>query len=146
MWVSIHDIEELSMPFVEDLKISLDDAVHYDEKTGLCPNGHGIMIRAKVDGDRPFYLEKCTHCGGIWFDHGEWQQIAKHHLIGNLADFWTTAWQRQKQKEKDRDSFIEINRKLIGDDVVRLIIQLGELLKNHPEKTRAMALLKQEIL
>lgn len=146
MWISIHEIEELSEPFVEDLKISLEDSAQYDQKTGLCPNGHGIMIRANVEGDRSFYIEKCSHCGGMWFDHGEWQQIAKHHLLGNLADFWTTAWQRQHQQEKNRESFIELNKKILGEDIVQLIIHLGEKLKDHPEKTRAFALLKQEIL
>ena len=48
--------------------------------------------------------------------------------------------------QKDRDSFIEISKKLIGDDVVRLIIQLGELLKKSSGKNKGMALLKQEIL
>jgi Zn-finger nucleic acid-binding protein len=146
MWVSIYEIGELSEPFVDDLRISLADAAMMDARTGLCPHGHGIMIRAKVEADHSFYLEKCTHCGGVWFDPGEWQQIAKHHLVENLADFWTTAWQKQKNKEKDRESFIALNKRLIGDEAVQLILRLSEILKNHPEKTRALALLKQELL
>ncbi len=61
------------------------DGTTHDDKTGLCPEGHGIMVRAKIDVEDPFYLEKCTHCGGIWFDSGEWQQIAQHQLIESLA-------------------------------------------------------------
>jgi len=51
-----------------------------DNRTGPCPSGHGIMIRAKVDIDEPFYLEKCTTCGGIWFDHGEWLRIVENNF------------------------------------------------------------------
>lgn len=143
VWVSMSDF---SQSFEEDINVSKFDPASYDGKTGLCPSGHGIMIRAKIDGDYDFYLERCSHCGGVWFDHGEWQQIAKHHLVENLSNFWSSGWQRKKQQEKERESFIDLNKKLMGDEIVHMILKLGDLLKDHPEKTRAMALLKQEIL
>lgn len=143
VWVSM---ENLSEHFDEDSKTGVFDHQAYDKKTGLCPAGHGIMIRTRIEGDYPFYLERCTTCGGVWFDHGEWQQISKHHLLDNLADHWTSAWQRRNLHEKERESFIELNTKLIGKDIVQRILDLAVLLKNHPQKARAMALLKQEIL
>lgn len=146
LWVPVQDMDGYSQSFVEELNTSMFDSESYDQKTGLCPLGHGIMIRAKVEGDKEFYLERCPHCSGIWFDHGEWQQVARHHLIDHLADFWTTAWQRKKKEEKDQESFIELNKKLIGDDLVRQIYDLAGKLKDHPEKIRAIALLRNEIM
>ena len=143
VWVAMEDFSK-SFEDVHDTGVFDHDA--FDGKTGLCPAGHGIMLRARIEGDYVFYLERCTTCGGVWFDHGEWQQIAKHHLVDNLSDHWTTAWQRKKQHEQEREHFIELNRKLIGEDIVHRILDLADLLKNHPEKARAMALLKQEIL
>jgi Zn-finger nucleic acid-binding protein len=142
VWVSM---EEISRPFAEDIDPALFDSLHYDGKTGLCPLGHGIMIRAKIEGDYDFYLERCSHCGGVWFDHGEWQQIAKHKLVDNLSHFWTAAWQRKNMQEKEREIFIDRNKTLIGEEIVEKILELGKILKNHPEKSRALALLKQEI-
>lgn len=141
VWVSM---ENLVRHFDEDSETVMSDHEDFDGKTGLCPAGHGIMIRARIEGDYPFYLERCTTCGGVWFDHGEWQQISKHHLLDNLTDHWTSAWQRKTLHEKEREAFIELNKKLIGDDIVHRILDLAALLKDHPQKARAMALLKQE--
>jgi len=117
-----------------------------DSKTGLCPSGHGIMIRARIDLDEPFFLEKCTACGGIWFDKGEWQRIAETNLADNLSVIWSASWQRKQSKEKNRESFLAMNRSLLGDPVFTALMDLAETLKNHPEKDRALALLQREII
>lgn len=133
-----------------DITIEHDDAnsnanVH-DKKTGVCPSGHGVMIRAKVDIDEPFYLEKCTACGGIWFDKGEWLRIAENNLAGNLSNIWSKSWQRKQSKEKNRENFLTMNQKLFGDKIFNSIMELSKELKDHPEKDRAIALLQQEVL
>lgn len=71
-----------------------------DNMTGLCPEGHGVMTRAKVDVESPFYLEKCLHCGGIWFDKGEWHRVAQARLAENIDVIWSAAWQRKQRLEK----------------------------------------------
>jgi Zn-finger nucleic acid-binding protein len=116
-----------------------------DDRTGLCPSGHGIMLRARVDLEDPFFLERCTACGGIWFDKGEWQRFAKSRLSHNLNDLWSRSWQRRQLKEKSRETYLEINRKLLGEEVFQAVVRLAERLKDHPEKGRALALLNQEI-
>ncbi len=138
--------ENLSLP---DITIeSIDDglATENDRKTGLCPSGHGIMIRAQVNIDEPFYLEKCTACGGIWFDKGEWQRIAENNLSDNLNIIWSNSWQREQRKRKNRKSFLETNQKLLGEQIFNEIMKLSEKLKDHPEKDRAIALLQQEVI
>lgn len=117
-----------------------------DEKTGICPAGHGIMLRAKVEIEDPFYLEKCSKCGGIWFDAGEWQRLAQSHLAENLSDFWTQSWQRKQQKEKNRQHFLTLNKRLLGESMFHSIMELATSLKDHPEKIHALALLRQEIM
>lgn len=91
-------------------------AAEHDRVTGLCPSGHGIMIRAKVDLPTPFYLEKCAICGGIWFDKGEAQRIGGTIFLENLNELWSRAWQHKQRKEQNRKRFLEINQKLLGDE------------------------------
>ena len=116
-----------------------------DGKTGLCPSGHGIMIRARVDIDEPFYLEKCVACGGIWFDKGERRKIIEGNFTEHLKDLWSRSWQSKQRKEQSRTRFLEINEEVLGKEVFEAIIELAEKLKQHPEKGRAIALLQQEI-
>jgi Zn-finger nucleic acid-binding protein len=116
-----------------------------DGKTGICPNGHGIMIRARIDTQEPFYLEKCPHCGGIWFDKGELREIISNNVADNLDDFWCKSWQVRHRKETSKQRYYEINKRLLGEDIFDRIIRLSELLKIHPEKGRAIALLQLEV-
>ena len=118
---------------------------NHDNKTGVCPSGHGIMIRARVDIDKPFYLERCTACGGIWFDKGEWQRIAENNLAQHLTNIWSLSWQRSQRKAKNRENFLKTNQDLLGENIFQSIMALTEKLKDHPEKERAVALLQQEI-
>lgn len=145
MWLlntSNSDFNSISIENIDESTVEND----FDGVTGLCPSGHGIMIRAKVEIDEPFYLEKCTSCGGIWFDKGEWHRIAENNLAENLGLIWSKSWQRKQSKEKNRESFLKTNRKILGEDIFKTIIELSEKLKQHPAKERAVSLLRHEIL
>lgn len=116
-----------------------------DHKTGLCPAGHGIMSRAKIDIDKPFYLEKCTACGGVWFDKGEWEQIVDNQLNDNLDLVWSNTWQKAQRQAKNHQSFLDMNRDILGDELFSKIVDLSTQLKSHPERSRAVAFLQQEL-
>ncbi|MGA9380177.1 MAG: zf-TFIIB domain-containing protein, partial [Phormidium sp.] len=40
----------------------------HDNRAALCPECQHYLTRAKVFYKRAFYVERCTHCGGIWCD------------------------------------------------------------------------------
>lgn len=117
-----------------------------DYRTGLCPEGHGLMIRAKFDMENPFYLEKCLHCSGIWFDKGEWHRVVQAHLAENIDIIWSTAWQRKQRLEREKDKYLEINRTLLGVELYEAILALSSRLRQHPERLRAIAFLQQQVL
>lgn len=145
LWLLNTEIPEYSEVSTVDNGNSPPDPSKNDQVTGLCPAGHGIMIRAKVDSSDPFYLEKCVTCGGIWFDKGEAQRLVESNFLQNLGELWSRAWQHKQRKEQNRSNFLEINRKLLGDDAFQAIMDLVLQLKDHPEKGRAIALLQQEL-
>lgn len=106
-----------------------------------CPKCRDVDLRKK-EYDFPYSCEKY---GGIWFDNDEWQRIIKKNLTENLNGIWCKSWQTQQRKNKNRNSYLETNRKRLGDNAFDEIMKLSELLKDHPEKGRAIALLQQEI-
>lgn len=84
MWLvdaGIPDYPEISR---EDHRSS-DNSPDNDQVTGLCPSGHGIMIRAKVDLAEPFYLEKCITCDAV---ESGLIQVKHSELVE--AFFWRT--------------------------------------------------------
>lgn len=146
VWIQSEEIKKLTEYYQDGEGENSLAPKDHDGKTGVCPAGHGIMLRAGIDVDQPFYLERCTICGGIWFDKGELQQVLENRLVDNLEDFWSQSWQRKFRKEKSREEYIKLNREVLGEDLLELVLTLSAELKNHPERNRALALLKQEVL
>lgn len=142
--------DEARVEAVYDLMES-DDTIRpglpTDEKTGLCPSGHGILIRAKVDLDEPFFLERCADCGGIWFDKGEWNKLARSHLLTNLSELWNPARRWRVHKEKAEAAYFELLRLELGDAVFDGIETLAQQLRDEPEQKRlaALAFLRERI-
>ena len=144
MWLESEKLPEF-MEASSELHNEESGNSEQDERTGLCPSGHGIMIRARIDAAEPFYLEKCARCGGIWFDRGEWQKIVSGNFARNLNELWCRSWQARQRRESGRQNFLESNKKLLGKGVYDEIMHLAQNLKDHPEKGRALALLQQEV-
>lgn len=145
IWVRKEDLSRVDDILFEAADDTISENKAHDLKTGTCPEGHGIMIRAKVEDESFFYLERCSTCGGIWFDKGEWQRVAGSHFLNNLADFWLLSWQRKQRQEKNRRQYLQQNEKLLGTELFNSILALSENLKQHPKKNRALAFLQQEI-
>lgn len=114
-----------------------------DRQAGLCPGGHGLLMRARVDRGQAFFLEKCPRCGGVWFDGGELERVVAAGLLPELADVWTSAWQARERRERaDRDELARCEQ-LLGGPLFRQVIALGEGLKAHPACDQALALLRR---
>ncbi len=129
---------------LEDVESTPEDDA--DRRTGVCPHRHGIMLRARVHLSEPFYLERCPHCGGIWFDAGEWNRLAGSYLLEHLEDFWDPAWQQRMRKQLDHEDYEARLREELGDEVFGLLVKLAGELKDHPRRGRALAYLRQEMM
>lgn len=55
-----------------------------DARSGLCPEGHAILTRARVDTEEPFHIERCASCHGLWLDKGEWNRLSDMGLVGEV--------------------------------------------------------------
>lgn len=145
MWLEFDRIPRFFDSISQEATSDIGENI-YDDKAGFCPSGHGLLTRAKVeDSINYFYLEKCSTCGGIWFDNDEWKRIANNKLVSSLNEIWCTSWQTQQRKQKSRDTYLKNNKNILGDEVFNKIIELSLLLKDSPEKGRAIAFLKEEI-
>ena len=115
--------------------------VEEDHTTGLCPNGHGIMTRAKVDLEPPFFLEKCPHCNGIWFDKGEWNRLLESDMLSHVFAFWSNSWKKEQQEIKARKRLEDMQKQRFGSQLYDQILHLAEKAKNHSKQTEVRFLL-----
>src|SRR5215472_17369626 len=67
MWVRMQDVPRvLAEAAGEEPVVEADPKL--DAQAGMCPAGHGILTRARIEGEKAFTLERCPTCFGIWFD------------------------------------------------------------------------------
>lgn len=103
-----------------------------DNKAALCPECQHYLSRAKVHYRTPFYVERCTYCGGVWCDKGEWEVLEKLGLHTNIEQMFSSEWQmrarEQEYAEKERQATID----KLGPEVATMVFALAEVLEQHP--------------
>ena len=114
-----------------------------DKLTGQCPDGHGLLRRARVTFHDPYFLERCGRCGGVWCDAGEWARLAADGFIGKLPELWSPAWRRHLSEEQAHESLDSDLRAKLGAELFGLMQTLGERLASHAHRGVALAYLRE---
>lgn len=115
-----------------------------DLKAGLCPFGHGILIRARVPLEPGFFLDRCMKCGGIWFDRGEFERLAIASFFEELPLLWNLSYQREtrkREREEREEKWLADN---LGEELLASVRAVGKALRGHPFRNTAIALIREE--
>jgi Zn-finger nucleic acid-binding protein len=140
MWLSLEEAERLAVTgTLLDPDSMLPQKNRLEAFAGLCPRGHGVLSRAKVDLEEPFYLERCAGCGGLWFDAGEWAKLASSHLIHHLRDLWDPDWQRRMRAERAERRHRDQLRASLGPELFEQVEAVAAALAEHPARSEALA-------
>ncbi len=103
-----------------------------DTKAALCPECQRYLSRAKVNLTKPFYVERCMQCRGIWCDYGEWDVLVKLGLHTTIEQLFSNEWQTrargQKFSQQERQATIE----KLGYELAERVFELAEVLEKHP--------------
>lgn len=104
----------------------------YDAKAALCPDCGSYLARAKVSLRKPFFVERCPSCGGIWCDHGEWAVLEKLGFHTTIQMLFTQEWQTRVRHhellEQERQATID----KLGSQVAEQVFALAKVLEDHP--------------
>jgi Zn-finger nucleic acid-binding protein len=103
-----------------------------DTQAALCPECTHYLSRMKIGQKHSFYVERCSNCGGIWCDRGEWEVLQKMGLHGSIEQIFSADWKiRIKELEyADRERQATIEK--LGEDIAERVFELAELLEHHP--------------
>ena len=116
-----------------------------DHRTGPCPEGHGLLRRARVTNDNPFFVERCSRCGGVWFDPGEWSRLADAGLLADVTNLWSPAWREHLTEEQNRASLEADLRQKLGSDTFELLENLADKLSQQKLGALALAYLRERL-
>jgi Zn-finger nucleic acid-binding protein len=139
-WISLSSVSALSESgALEALEEEAPPDEQADKRSGLCPDGHGILSRVKASWRRPFYVERCRACDGIWLDAGEWRRLGKEQLLSHLDELWAPAWRHKLQAEQSVEAVRELLHERLGPELSARISDLAHELAQHPQGDLAMA-------
>jgi Zn-finger nucleic acid-binding protein len=127
------------------LDLKPDHPLEQDHRTGVCPEGHGLLRRARASNDDPYFLERCARCGGVWFDPGEWSRLAAAGLLGDVTSLWSPAWREHLSEEHNRASLRADLRSKLGDETFELLEKLLDKLSEPKLSALALAYLQQRL-
>lgn len=121
----------------------IDPHWHVDELK-LCPESGHIMGRYKILPDTDFYLDRCGHCNGIWFDKNEWEALVERNLHDNVNDFFTRPWQNELHAAETHNHLENLYREKLGAEDYERIKRIREWLEYHPRRGMLMAFLQAD--
>jgi Zn-finger nucleic acid-binding protein len=116
-----------------------------DHRTGPCPEGHGLLRRARVTNDDPYFLERCARCGGVWLDPGEWTRLADAGLLRDVTNLWSPAWREHLSEEQNRASLEADLRHKLGDETFDLLESLADRVSRENLGALALAYLRERL-
>jgi Zn-finger nucleic acid-binding protein len=116
-----------------------------DHRTGVCPEGHGLLRRARASNDDPYFIERCARCGGLWFDPGEWSRLADANLLRDVTSLWSPAWREHLSEEQNRASLESDLRRKLGVEIFELMERLVGKLTDPAQRALALAYLQQRL-
>lgn len=142
-WVKLSSIKALqesgALSSVDEDIIRTEE----DHRTGLCPEGHGILARAKANWKRPFYVERCVTCSGLWLDAGEWKRLSAEDLLEHLEDLWLPTWRKHMQEQHSASQFRAMLLDRLGSELLSRIEGLAADLALHEHADLGFAILRE---
>jgi Zn-finger nucleic acid-binding protein len=143
-WISLSAVSALrDSEVLEGLEQDVQPDENADKRAGLCPHGHGILSRTKASWRRPFYVERCRHCDGLWLDAGEWRRLSAEHLIEHLDELWAPAWRHKLRVEQSGQALQELLDARLGRELSERVEALALELAAHPQGDVGMAQLRE---
>lgn len=114
-----------------------------NSRATFCPECHHLMRRAKVGHGLEFYLDRCSHCGGSWFDKGEWEILKACNIHNKVHLVFSEAWQSQIRQAEYNRVLEETYRSALGDDDYAQALNIRNWLEQHPHRDYILSLLNQ---
>lgn len=107
----------------------------------LCIECGRLMIRNKVGHGIAFFLDRCSACGGTWFDINEWEILKSRNLHDEIHSVFTAAWQSDNRKQQQQTSHENALLAVLGKTDFDKLKEFKSWVGNHQKKSWIVAYL-----
>ena len=107
----------------------------------LCPECGHFLRRYPVGDDLDFSLERCSNCGGMWFDKNEWEALKARGLHNNVHNIFSEIWQSRLRDAAHQQAVEQMYRDKFGAEDYEKIKQIKEWISGHPHEAELKAFL-----
>ena len=66
----------------------------------FCVDCGRLMRKEKVGRGLNFYIDRCSHCHGVWLDQHEWENLELMNLHHQIHYMFSKAWQFSVRQER----------------------------------------------
>jgi len=142
-WMKLHGENLPEKPPEEGLNLLSGETIG----AKFCPECKYILMKYRVGHQVGFSLNRCGHCGGIWFDKNEWEIMKSRNLHDDVHLVFSEPWQSAIRAEEHEAAMDEIWRQQLGDTDLSEIRRIKTWLDKHPKSAELRAFLldsKQE--
>ena len=108
----------------------------------LCPTCRRFLMRYHILPGSHFFVERCGHCNGVWFDEGEWASVRRHGLQDRVNQLFTQPWQDRIRAVESRHSLEQIYLDRFGGEDYRRVREIRAWLDSRPQKAMLLAFLQ----
>ena len=129
-----HDMQGKKLPDASAKDTACAAELHtlQDSKNAkLCPECGHFLRRYPVGHEIDFQLDRCSNCGGIWFDANEWEVLVQRGLHNNVHMMFSAIWQGQVLKEQKSKSMREHYLQKFGLADFQKASEIRQWLLNH---------------
>ncbi len=110
----------------------------------ICPECKHFLLRYRILPNVQFYVDRCGHCNGVWFDKGEWDVLVARNLYDKVNQFFTQPWQARIRDEEAHAVLDKLYLDKFGAEDYARIRQVRNWLAEHPQRAMLLAYLQSD--
>ncbi len=105
----------------------------------LCLDCGRFMRRVAVGHGKTYHLDRCTSCGGFWFDAQEWESLRASGLHREAHQVFTDAWQAEVRREARKDIAERRLTQRLGVEGLARLNEIKSWVAGHPRGAEIIA-------
>ena len=110
----------------------------------VCPACGHFLLRYRVLPYVGFYLDRCGHCHGIWFDKNEWEALVARNLHDKVNQFFTQPWQAKLRATEARAMLDQLYLDRLGAEDYAKVKDTWSWLRQHLRRSMLLAFLQAD--